>query len=93
MQNEGDRFIMGLLRASADAIAIGSSTVKATNTRALWLAEVIYPPARDLHREYRKHVLKRPEHALIVIVSGSGSLDLSGASHGRWRGTPHMAHP
>lgn len=73
-QNEGDRFIMGLLRASANAIAIGSSTVKATNTRALWLAEV-----------------KRPEHALIAIISESGSLDLSGAGHGRRRGTPHMA--
>jgi hypothetical protein len=40
---------------------------------------VIYPPARDLYREYRKHVLKKPEHALIVIISGSGSLDLGRA--------------
>ncbi len=79
VQNEGDRFIMGLLRASADAIVIGSSTVEATDTRALWLAEAIYPPARDLYREYRKHVLKKPEHALIVIISGSGSLDLGRA--------------
>src|SRR5579872_2110438 len=51
-QNEGDRFIMGLLRASADAIVIGSGTVEATDTQALWFPEAVYPPARDLYREY-----------------------------------------
>jgi riboflavin-specific deaminase-like protein len=77
--NEGDRFIMGLLRASADAIMVGSATVQAAGPKALWLPEYVYPPAKELYRHYRQEALKKTEHPLIVIVSGSGRLDLTSA--------------
>jgi riboflavin biosynthesis pyrimidine reductase len=74
---EQDRFIMGLLRASADAILVGSGTLRASGPKGLWLPESIYPPAKDLYRHYRTDVLKKPEYPLVVIVSGTGRLDLS----------------
>src|ERR1051326_8012518 len=37
--NEQDRFIMGLLRASADAVMIGSGTLHATAPGHLWTGE------------------------------------------------------
>ncbi len=77
--NEGDRFIMGLLRASVDAVMVGSATVQAAGPKALWLPEFVYPPAKDLYRNYRQETLKKTEHPLVVIVSGSGRLDLSSA--------------
>ncbi|MGH9468971.1 MAG: dihydrofolate reductase family protein, partial [Terriglobia bacterium] len=43
--NEADRFIMGLLRASVDAILVGAGTVNAVPRRALWLPGSIYPAA------------------------------------------------
>src|SRR5687768_18615997 len=44
--NEADRFIMGLLRASADAAIVGSRTLGEVASGHLWLAEDIYPEAR-----------------------------------------------
>lgn len=75
--NEADRFIMGLLRASADAVLVGSSTVDATSPAHLWTAEFIYPAATDAYTRYRQEVLKKPPYPLIAIVSGRGHLDLS----------------
>jgi riboflavin biosynthesis pyrimidine reductase len=78
LANPGDRFIMGLLRASADAVVVGSGTVAAVDPTALWLAEYVYPQAADLYTQYRQ-VLGKPMHPLTVIVSGTGRLDLSRA--------------
>lgn len=75
--NEGDRFIMGLLRASADAVLVGGGTVNAVSPMHLWIAEFAYPMATDAYAYYRQEVLKKPHHPLIVIVSGRGHLDLS----------------
>lgn len=77
--NEGDRFIMGLLRASADAVLVASGTVNAVAHEHLWLPESIYPARSDLYRYYRTALLHKPEHPLIVIVSGTGRLDLNRA--------------
>jgi riboflavin biosynthesis pyrimidine reductase len=74
-----DRFIMGLLRASADAIIVGARTVQDTGPQSLWTAESIYPDAKHLYAEYRINVLHRPPHPLLVVVSGSGKLDLGRA--------------
>ena len=78
--NEGDRFIMGLLRASADAVIIGASTFRAGGLKALWTPESISPSAKDLYLHYRKDVLKKPCYPLVVIVSGEGDLDLASAT-------------
>jgi riboflavin biosynthesis pyrimidine reductase len=74
--NQGDRFIMGLLRASADAVMVGAATVAAVSRAGLWTAEYAYPPAKALYMRYRRHVLKKPEHPLVVVITGTGSLDL-----------------
>jgi riboflavin biosynthesis pyrimidine reductase len=76
--NEEDRFIMGLLRASADAVLVGSRTVDAVGPEHLWIAEFIYPNASDLYKHYRKTLLKAPR-PVVVIISGTGRLDLSRA--------------
>jgi riboflavin biosynthesis pyrimidine reductase len=77
--NAADRFIMGLLRASADAIVVGSGTLRDTATDHLWLAEHVYPEARELYTRYRRGVLRKSEPPLTVIVAGSGAVDLQKA--------------
>ena len=74
-----DRFIMGLLRASTDAIIVGARTVHDVNPEGLWIPEYTYPDARLLYTEYRVNVLHKPEYPLLIIVSGSGKLELERA--------------
>src|SRR5665213_446967 len=75
--NQEDRFIMGLLRASADAVVVGAGTLQAAGLLGSWLPEAIYPAAKDLYRKYRTEVLGKPEYPLSVIVTGTGGLDLA----------------
>ena len=75
-----DRFIMGLLRASADAVIVGARTVDDASPEGLWIPEYIYPDAKHLYTEYRLNVLRKPEYPLLVIVSGSGRLELERAA-------------
>src|SRR5580692_1786249 len=77
--NEEDRFIMGLLRASADAILVGSETLQAVGPHGSWLPESVYPAAKDLYQKYRTEVLRKLEYPLVVIVTGTGGLDLTSA--------------
>jgi riboflavin biosynthesis pyrimidine reductase len=74
-----DRFIMGLLRASADAVIVGARTIHDVSPEALWTPQYIYPDAKHLYTEYRVNVLQKPESLLLVIVSGSGRLELGRA--------------
>ena len=77
--NEEDRFIMGLLRASADAVLVGSGTLQAVGPHGTWLPESVYPAAKDLYQKYRTEALRKPEYPLVVIVTGTGGLDLASA--------------
>src|ERR1700761_8445393 len=77
--NEEDRFIMGLLRASADAIVVGSGTLQAAGPHGSWLPEAVYPAAKDLYQKYRTEVLRKADYPLVVIVTGTGKLDLTSA--------------
>jgi riboflavin biosynthesis pyrimidine reductase len=74
-----DGFIMGLLRASADAIIVGAGTVHDVSPESLWIPEYTYPGAKQLFKEYRINVLHQPEYPLLVVVSGSGRLELERA--------------
>ncbi len=74
-----DRFIMGLLRASADAIIVGARTVHDVSPQSLWTPESTYPEAKHLYKEYRVNILHKPEYPLLVVVSGSGKLELQRA--------------
>jgi riboflavin biosynthesis pyrimidine reductase len=71
--SEPDRFVMGLLRATADAVLIGASTFRKI-ARALWHAYSIYPAAGALFAELRARLGLRP-HPLLVVVTASGAID------------------
>lgn len=76
--DQADRFIMGLLRASADAVMVGAGTVHDVKPETLWTPEYAYPAAAQLYADYRVSLHKNPS-PLVVIVSGSGQLDLKRA--------------
>jgi riboflavin biosynthesis pyrimidine reductase len=69
-----DRMVMGLLRAVADAVIVGSGTL-AVDRHHLWTAEDIFHGLADEYRALRAALGKR-EPPLNVVVSGSGRLDL-----------------
>ena len=69
-----DRMVMGLLRAVADAVIIGSGTLGA-DRHHLWTAEAIFPRFADEYRRLRAALGKRGP-PLNAVVSGSGRLDL-----------------
>ena len=78
--DRSDRFIMGLLRASADAIMMGSGTLHQTVPEHLFVAGRVYPEARELYACYRSEVLLKKAPPLHVVVSGSGRVDLTRAA-------------
>jgi riboflavin biosynthesis pyrimidine reductase len=77
--NETDRFIMGLLRASADAVIIGARTLVETAPGHILSAEDVYSDVREQYARYRLQTLDKPRPPINVIVSGSGRLDLERA--------------
>ena len=72
--NAQDRMVMGLLRAIADVVIVGSGTLR-TDSRSIWTAEAIFPELADEYQQLRKMQGKH-EAPLNVIVSGSGEIDL-----------------
>jgi len=70
-----DRMVMGLLRAIADVVIIGSGTL-GVDRRHVWTAEAICPELAGEYGRLRK-ALGKPRTPLNVIVSGSGGIDLS----------------
>jgi riboflavin biosynthesis pyrimidine reductase len=77
--NEADRFIMGLLRASVDAVIVGAGTLREVAPGRLWLAAYVYPEASELYARYLQRVLNKLVPPLNVIVSASGAVDLQRA--------------
>jgi riboflavin biosynthesis pyrimidine reductase len=73
--NDADRFLMGLLRAFADVVLIGSGVLRAS-PRGTWRADRIYPPAAAAYAELR-HELGVPETPEVAVVTGSGSIDVA----------------
>lgn len=71
--DEGDRFIMGLLRASADAVLVGGGTFRMA-PGGLWHPEAVYPPAAGSYAELRRQLGLRP-HPMLVVVTASGHID------------------
>jgi riboflavin biosynthesis pyrimidine reductase len=71
--SEADRFVMGLLRACADAILVGAGTMLGS-PRTLWTAEHAYLAAATLYGELRRS-RRRPPRPTLAVLSGSGSLD------------------
>ena len=68
-----DRFVMGLLRACADAIVIGSGTL-AASPRGVWTTEQAYPPAADGFAALRER-LGLPREPEVAVLTASGRVD------------------
>jgi len=82
-RNAADRFVMGLLRAAADAVLVGAGTFRKSG-RHLWLPDRIYPAAAAAFAEMRAQLGLR-ERPQFVLVSASGSIDVSEpALDGAW---------
>jgi riboflavin biosynthesis pyrimidine reductase len=72
-ESEPDRFLMGLLRALADVVVVGSGTLLAA-PKGTWRADKVYPAAADSFAELRRRLGKR-EHPAVAIVTAGGSFD------------------
>ena len=72
--SEADRFVMGLLRACADAVLIGAGTFRKAASH-LWHAEHVYPAAATHFALLRRRLSLLPQ-PLLVIVSASGELSV-----------------
>lgn len=72
-KNPADRFLMGLLRACADAVVIGVGTLRATPGH-LWTPAHVCP---DFATEFAtlRNTLRRSPEPRLVILSNRGQLD------------------
>jgi len=68
-----DRFVMGLLRACADAVLVGAGSLSAAPTTR-WTAEHAYPPAAEFYARLRRQ-RDRPPQPTLAVLSGNGSID------------------
>jgi riboflavin biosynthesis pyrimidine reductase len=71
--SEPDRFIMGLLRACADAVVIGAGTFRKA-AGDLWYPESIYPAQAQAFADLRQQLQLR-DQPLLVVVTASGYID------------------
>ncbi len=68
-----DRFLMGLLRACADAVVLGAGTLRATPGH-LWTPAHVFPTLATEFTALRSSLGRRAEPQL-VLLTGSGELD------------------
>jgi riboflavin biosynthesis pyrimidine reductase len=74
-RNQADRFLMGLLRAFADAVLIGAGTLRATPGHH-WTPDHIFPDATEAFADLRIQLGRKPRPRLVV-VTGSGEIPIS----------------
>jgi riboflavin biosynthesis pyrimidine reductase len=72
-ESVADKFVMGLLRAFADVVVVGSGTMVAS-PKGTWRPDKVYPPAADAFAELRRR-LGKTEHPAVAIVTAGGSFD------------------
>jgi len=74
-RNQADRFLMGLLRACADAVLVGAGTLRATPGHH-WTPEHVFP---DLAREFGelRSALGRKARPRLVLLTASGRVPVS----------------
>jgi riboflavin biosynthesis pyrimidine reductase len=70
----GDRFVLALLRAAADAVVVGAGTLR-KEPDSVWTAESVFPEEAGAFPALRA-ALGRPTRPLTVIVTASGEIDL-----------------
>jgi riboflavin biosynthesis pyrimidine reductase len=69
-----DRMVMGLLRATADVVIVGSGTLDA-DPQHVWTPDGICPELANDYQRLRKALAKQAA-ALNVVVTASGNIDL-----------------
>ena len=72
--SEADRFLMGLLRAFAEVIVVGSGTLHGS-PQGLWAPGGPHPPTREALLELRER-LELPPEPEVAILTRSGSIDV-----------------
>ena len=73
-KSPADRFVMGLLRASADAVLVGAGTLRDTPGHH-WTAEHIFPDLRDEWAALRRALGTTPQPRLALLTT-SGAVDV-----------------
>jgi riboflavin biosynthesis pyrimidine reductase len=71
---EPDRFVMALLRATADVLLVGAGTIAGSSSTA-WTAEHLQPHLAPAIRQWRRDLGLAP-WPTTVIVTGSGEVRL-----------------
>jgi riboflavin biosynthesis pyrimidine reductase len=72
-KDQADRFLMGLLRACADAVVLGAGTLRATPGH-LWTPAHVFPALATEFLALRSALGRSAEPALVVLTA-SGELD------------------
>jgi len=75
--NDDDRYVLGLLRACADAVVVGAGTLRVERA-GRWTPEGAYPDAAADFAALRR-ALGKPARPTTVFVTASGRLDLDAA--------------
>jgi riboflavin biosynthesis pyrimidine reductase len=70
--SESDRFVMGLLRASADCVLIGSGTLHGS-PKALWTPEKAHADEAKAFADLRRRLGLSPE-PVLAVMSATGAL-------------------
>jgi len=73
--DEGDRFVMGLLRACADGVLVGAGTFRKGGPH-LWYPERIFPEGAEAWAVLRRD-RGLPEHPRLVLLTASGDIDIA----------------
>jgi riboflavin biosynthesis pyrimidine reductase len=71
---EPDRFVMGLMRATADAVLVGAGTVRASRTHA-WTPARVHPASAAAFAGWRRDLGLTSAAPTTVVVSASGDLE------------------
>src|SRR4029079_5626065 len=74
-ESDDDRFVMGLIRAAADVVLIGSGTLQ-SSPNGLWTPESTYPDWAQAWTELRE-ALGKPAVPALAVLTGSGGVDVT----------------
>ncbi|HEY1420516.1 MAG TPA: dihydrofolate reductase family protein [Candidatus Dormibacteraeota bacterium] len=72
-RNKADRFLMGLLRACADAVLLGAGTLRATPGHH-WTPQHIFPDMATAFAQLRLSLGRHADPRLVLLTAG-GNLD------------------
>jgi riboflavin biosynthesis pyrimidine reductase len=79
-RDQGDRFVMALLRAAADVVLIGAGTFR--EHRGPWAARATSPGAADAFAELRRSEDRSPD-PVLAVVTASGRVEPKGGKGGQ----------